>query len=71
MTFSMAEMFLLVWAVVATLGYGYLRGELRKHVMCPRLIRVSCLLIMVSNIKDLTLKQSFLTGTILSLLSLM
>jgi hypothetical protein len=30
MTFSMAEMFLLAWAIVATLGYGYLRGEL-KH----------------------------------------
>lgn len=31
MTFSMAEMFLLAWALVATLGYGYVRGELGRH----------------------------------------
>ena len=43
MTFSMAEMFLLVWAVVATLGYGYLRGELRKHreVTCDLLVKIA------------------------------
>ena len=43
MTFSMAEMFLLVWAIVATLGYGYLRGELRKHreVTCDLLVRIA------------------------------
>ncbi len=31
MTFSMAEMFLLAWAVVATLGYGYVNGKFREH----------------------------------------
>ena len=43
MTFSMAEMFLLVWAVVAALGYGYSRGELRKHreVTCELLVRIA------------------------------
>ena len=43
MTFSMAEMFLLVWAIVATLGYGFSRGELRKHrqITCELLVRIA------------------------------
>ena len=43
MTFSIAEMFLLVWAVVATLGYGYLHEELRKHrmVTCELLVKIA------------------------------
>ena len=43
MTFSMAEMFLLLWAVVATLGYGYSRGELRMHREVTRelLVRIA------------------------------
>ena len=43
MTFSIAELFLLAWAVVATLGYGYLHGELRKHrmVTCELLVRIA------------------------------
>ena len=31
MTFSMAEMFLLAWAIVATLSYGYVNGKFREH----------------------------------------
>ena len=31
MTFSIAELFLLAWAIVATLGYGHVRGVLRMH----------------------------------------
>jgi hypothetical protein len=36
-------MFLLVWAIVATLGYGFSRGELRKHreVTCELLVRIA------------------------------
>jgi hypothetical protein len=32
-----------VWAVVVTLGYGYLRGELRKHrqVTCDLLVKIA------------------------------
>jgi hypothetical protein len=43
MTFSIAEMFLLVWAIVATLGYGYSRGELRMHreVTCDLLVKIA------------------------------
>lgn len=31
MTFSIAELFLLVWALVATIGYGYISGKYRQH----------------------------------------
>ena len=31
MTFSIAELFLLVWALVASLGYGYVNGQFRQH----------------------------------------
>ena len=43
MTFSMAEMFLLVWAVVATLGYGYVNGKFRehKHITSELLVRIA------------------------------
>jgi hypothetical protein len=43
MTFSIAEMFLLVWAIVATLGYGYSRGELKHHrmVTCDLLVKIA------------------------------
>ena len=43
MTFSMAEMFLLSWAIVVTVGYGYLHHELRKHrqVTCEILVRIA------------------------------
>lgn len=43
MTFSIAELFLLAWALIATLGYGYLRGELKHHrmVTCDLLIKIA------------------------------
>jgi hypothetical protein len=43
MTFSIAELFLLAWAIVATLGYGFSRGELRKHrhITSELLIRIA------------------------------
>ena len=43
MTFSIAEMFLLAWALVATIGYGYLRGELKQHrmVTCDLLVKIA------------------------------
>ena len=31
MTFSIAELFRLAWAIVASLGYGYVRGAFRQH----------------------------------------
>ena len=31
MTFSLAELFLLAWAIVATIAYGFVCGDLRKH----------------------------------------
>ena len=31
MTFSIAELFLLAWALVATIGYGYVGGKYRQH----------------------------------------
>jgi hypothetical protein len=36
-------MFLLVWAIVATLGYGYSRGELKHHrmVTCDLLVKIA------------------------------
>jgi hypothetical protein len=43
MTFSIAELFLLAWALVATLGYGYVNGKFRyhKHVTSELLIRIA------------------------------
>lgn len=43
MTFSMAELFLLAWAIIASLGVGYLQGELRKHriVTCELLVKIA------------------------------
>lgn len=43
MTFSIAELFLLAWASVATLGYGYVNGRFRhhKHVTSELLIRIA------------------------------
>ena len=43
MTFSIAEMFLLVWAIIATLGYGHVRSELRKHrhITSELLVRIA------------------------------
>ena len=43
MTFSMAELFLLVWAIVATLGYGYVNGKFRehKHITSELLVRIA------------------------------
>ena len=43
MTFSIAELFLLAWAIVASLGYGYVRGELNKHrhITSELLIRIA------------------------------
>jgi hypothetical protein len=39
----MAELFLLAWAIVASLGYGHLRGELSKHrhITSELLIRIA------------------------------
>ena len=31
MTFSIAELFLLAWAIIATLGYGYVSKEFFRH----------------------------------------
>jgi hypothetical protein len=43
MTFSIAEMFLLAWAIIATLGYGHVRGELRmtRMVTCELLVKIA------------------------------
>jgi hypothetical protein len=43
MTFSIAEMFLLAWAIVATLGYGFSRSELKHHrmVTCDLLVKIA------------------------------
>jgi hypothetical protein len=43
MTFSIAELFLLAWAISASLGYGYLRGELKHHrmVTCDLLVKIA------------------------------
>lgn len=43
MTFSIAELFLLAWAIVASLGYGYVNGQFRhhKHVTSELLIRIA------------------------------
>ena len=43
MTFSIAELFLLVWAIVATLGYGYVNGKFRqhKHITSELLVRIA------------------------------
>jgi hypothetical protein len=43
MTFSIAELFLLAWAIVASLGYGYVRGVLNKHreMTCELLVRIA------------------------------
>ena len=43
MTFSLAEMFLLVWAITATYAYGHVRGELRKHrhITSELLVRIA------------------------------
>ena len=43
MTFSIAEMFLLVWAIVASLGYGYVNGKYRqhRHITSELLVRIA------------------------------
>lgn len=43
MTFSIAELFLLAWAVIATLGYGYVSSKLRyhKHITSELLVRIA------------------------------
>ena len=43
MTFSIAEMFLLAWALVASLGYGYVNGKYRQHrdITSELLVRIA------------------------------
>jgi hypothetical protein len=43
MTFSIAELFLLAWAIVASLGYGYVNGKFRqhKHITSELLVRIA------------------------------
>ena len=43
MTFSMAELFLLAWAIVASLGFGYVNGKYRqhRHITSELLVRIA------------------------------
>jgi hypothetical protein len=43
MTFSIAELFLLVWAIVASLGFGYVNGKYRqhRHITSELLVRIA------------------------------
>jgi hypothetical protein len=43
MTFSIAELFLLAWAVTATFAYGRVCGDLRKHrhITSELLVRIA------------------------------
>lgn len=43
MTFSIAELFLLAWAIVATLGYGFMNAKFRhhRHITSELLVRIA------------------------------
>ena len=43
MTFSIAELFLLAWAIIASLGFGYMTSKLNHHreVIGALLVRIA------------------------------